>query len=234
MSGRPFRHSDRRSLDGCPLFCQQPDSRPRCGMVWLYDCGDHLMRTHRQLVVYESILQMLQEPGCPFCRFLKFQTATLHSHPEENVHRLCNSYTWGLAAVQNALAAPQVFIKLVDKRGESSKSESGCDICGEVLAEEEPRLREFASCLRRNDVTQWLRVCGFVYPPRAEVAQPSLACAQRPSRRYHRKLSPATGARTAASECRTTFRQSRMERTGSRGGVSCLAKRATFLREDVC
>jgi hypothetical protein len=116
------------------------------------------MRTHRQLVVYQSILQVLQEPGCPFCRFLKeFQTARLQNHPKENIHRLCNFHAWGLAAVQNALAAAQVFIKLVDERVEPSKAESGCDICGEVLAEEELRLREFASCLGRNDVSQWLR-----------------------------------------------------------------------------
>jgi hypothetical protein len=29
------------------------------------------MRTHKQLVEYQSILQVLQEPGCPFFRFLK-------------------------------------------------------------------------------------------------------------------------------------------------------------------
>jgi hypothetical protein len=116
------------------------------------------MRTHKQLVVYQSILQVLQEPGCPFCRFLKeFQTARLQNHPQNSIHRLCNFHAWGLAAVQNALAAVQVFIKLVDEQAEPSKSDSGCDICGEVLAEEGLRLREFASCLRRPDVTQWLR-----------------------------------------------------------------------------
>ena len=116
------------------------------------------MRTHRQLVVYQSILQVLQEPGCPFCRFLKeFQTARLQNHPKENIHRLCNFHAWGLAAVQNALAAAQVFIKLVDEPAKASMSQAGCDICGEVLAEEELRLREFASCLGRNDVSQWLR-----------------------------------------------------------------------------
>ena len=42
------------------------------------------MRTHRQLVLYQSILQVLQESGCPFCRFLKeYQTARLQNHPKE-------------------------------------------------------------------------------------------------------------------------------------------------------
>lgn len=116
------------------------------------------MRTHRQLVVYESILQVLQDSGCPFCRFLKeFQTATLQNHPKENIHRLCNFHAWGLAAVQNALAAAQVFIKLVDEPAKASISESGCDICREIAAEEDLRLRELVSCLSRTEVSHWLR-----------------------------------------------------------------------------
>jgi len=116
------------------------------------------MRTHKQLVVYQSILEVLQEPGCPFCRFLKeYQAARLQSHSKENIHRLCNFHAWGLAAVQNAPAAAQVFIRLVDEPAEVSQSDSRCDICREVLAEEELRLREFVSCLARNDVSEWLR-----------------------------------------------------------------------------
>lgn len=116
------------------------------------------MRTHRQLVVYQSILQVLQESGCPFCRFLKeFQAARLQNHPKDSIHRLCNFHAWGLAAVQNAPAAAQVFIKLVDEHEEVSKADSGCDICNEVIAEEDLRLREFVSCLAQNGVLQWLR-----------------------------------------------------------------------------
>ena len=64
------------------------------------------MRTHKQLVLYQSILQVLQESGCPFCRFLKeYQTARLQNHPKESIHRLCNFHAWGLAAVQDAPAA---------------------------------------------------------------------------------------------------------------------------------
>jgi hypothetical protein len=114
------------------------------------------MRTHRQLVLYQSILQVLQESGCPFCRFLKeYQTARLQNHPKESIHRLCNFHTWGLAAVQDAPAAAQVFIKLVDESDLLSKAE--CDICMEVLAEEDLRIRELVSCLSRTDVSQWLR-----------------------------------------------------------------------------
>jgi hypothetical protein len=116
------------------------------------------MRTHKQLVVYQSILQVLHEPGCPFCRFLKeFQTARLQNHAKENIHRLCNFHAWGLAAVQNAAVAAQVFMKLVDEPPAISEADCGCDVCREVLSEENLRIREFVSCLARTDVVHWLR-----------------------------------------------------------------------------
>lgn len=116
------------------------------------------MRTHKQLVLYQSILQVLQEPGCPFCRFLKeYQTARLQNHSKEDIHSLCNFHAWGLAAVQNAPAAALVFIKLVDEPLSVSKEDSACDVCREVLAEEGLRLREFVSCIAQIVVSQWLR-----------------------------------------------------------------------------
>lgn len=112
------------------------------------------MRTHRQLLLYQSILQVLEDSGCPFCRFLKeYQTARLQNHPKESCHRLCNFHTWGLAAVQDAPAAAQVFIKLVGEPPPLSKEESECDVCREVVAEENLRLREFVSCISRPDVS---------------------------------------------------------------------------------
>jgi hypothetical protein len=124
------------------------------------------MRTHKQLVLYESILEVLQESGCPFCRFLKeYQTARLQSHPNESIHRLCNFHTWGLAAVQDAPGAAQAFIKLVDEPAFFSKGDSGCDICREVLAEEELRVREFVGCLSRTAVSLWLQGAAVLCMP---------------------------------------------------------------------
>jgi hypothetical protein len=116
------------------------------------------MRTQKQLVFYESILDALQEPGCPFCRFLKeYQAARLQNRPEKDTHRLCNFHTWGLAVVQNALTAAQVFIKLVDEPVPVSTEVTVCDICNEITAEEDRRIREFVSCIHRTDVSGWLR-----------------------------------------------------------------------------
>jgi predicted dithiol-disulfide oxidoreductase (DUF899 family) len=70
------------------------------------------VRTHRQLVVYQSILQVLHESGCPLCSFLKeYQAARLQKRSESETHRRCNFHAWGLAAVQDAPAAAQAFIE---------------------------------------------------------------------------------------------------------------------------
>jgi len=116
------------------------------------------MSTQKQLVIYQSILEVLQEPGCPFCRFLKeYQAARLQHHSEQDIHHLCNFHTWGLAAVQNALTAAEVFIHLVEEPAPISSDAADCDICKEVYAEEDRRIREFVSCIYRTGVADWLR-----------------------------------------------------------------------------
>jgi predicted dithiol-disulfide oxidoreductase (DUF899 family) len=76
------------------------------------------VRTHRQLVVYHSILQVLHESGCPFCKFLKeYQTARLQNRSDVETRCLCNFHTWGLAAVQDAPAAAQAFIRFAMRFG---------------------------------------------------------------------------------------------------------------------
>jgi glutaredoxin len=126
------------------------------------------MRTHKQLVIYQSILQVLSEPGCPFCRFLKeYQAERLQNHSKDDIHRLCNFHAWGLAAVQKAPTAAQVFIKLVDEPAPTSIGDAVCDICKEVLAEEDLRTREFVSCLARPGVSHWLRTSAVLCIPHA-------------------------------------------------------------------
>jgi hypothetical protein len=116
------------------------------------------MRTHKQLVTHGSILQVLQDSGCPFCRFLKeFQAVRLQNAGKNEIHQLCNFHAWGLAAVQDAIAAANVFLKLLEEPTSVSNGDSGCDICREIIAEEDLRIREFVSCLTRKDVSHWLR-----------------------------------------------------------------------------
>jgi hypothetical protein len=124
------------------------------------------MRTHKQLITYQSILQVLPQPGCPFCRFLKeYQTARLQNHPKDDIHRLCNFHAWGMAAVQDVPNAAQVFIRLVDEPLTPPNEETACDICKEVLAEEELRICEFVRYLGRTDVSRWLQENGVLCIP---------------------------------------------------------------------
>src|SRR5450756_724459 len=126
--GDAVHHTKRRILPCCPLCRWEFHPRACSGMVWRIDCGDSAMRTHKQIVVYESILQVLQDSGCPFCRLLKeYQAARLQNHWKENTHRLCNFHLWGMAAVQNAPIATKVFIKLVDESLPVPRSEDACD-----------------------------------------------------------------------------------------------------------
>jgi hypothetical protein len=63
---------------------------------------------------YQSILQVLGEAGCPFCRFMKnFQSALLQEPEREVHHHLCNFHTGGLAATQQATSAAEHFMSLL-------------------------------------------------------------------------------------------------------------------------
>jgi hypothetical protein len=180
------------------------------------------MRTHKQFVLYQSILQVLQEPGCPFCRFLKeYQTARLQNHSTEDIHSLCNFHAWGLAAVQNAPAAAQVFIKLVDELLSLSKAEFECDVCREVLAEENLRVREFVSCITRTDVSHWLRGSAVLCIPHGA--------------KLRRQVQPVVAARIDAiiENCRQQLAQElqhlRDEPEQDRTGWGAIGRAAEFL-----
>lgn len=126
------------------------------------------MRTHRQLVVYQSILQVLHEHGCPFCKFLKeYQAGRLQRRLESETHHLCNFHAWGLAAVQDAPVAARAFIQILNEGEPIANGSQTCDVCNEVMAEEDLRIREFATCLHRPDMADWLRTEAVLCIPHA-------------------------------------------------------------------
>jgi len=114
------------------------------------------MRTNK-IMNYESILQVLGEAGCPFCRFMKnFQAALLQDPAQKEIHHLCNFHTWGIAATQRALFAAQVFLNLMSKQSDDPPA-FPCDICILLQMEEDRRIREFLGCAQHKLVAQWLR-----------------------------------------------------------------------------
>lgn len=180
------------------------------------------MRTHRQLVVYQSILQVLHEPGCPFCKFLKeYQAGRLQKRSESETHRLCNFHTWGLAAVQDAPAAAQAFIGMLSEPESIANGTQACDVCNEVKAEEDLRIREMATCLHRPDVADWLRTEAVLCIPHAT--------------KLRREVPPILASRIDAvvQNCRRQLMedldQLRNEPDMDRAGWGALGKAAEFL-----
>lgn len=106
---------------------------------------------------YESILQVLDETGCPFCRFMKnFQAALLQDQTVKNIHHLCNFHTWGLAASQPAVSAAGIFLDLLATQSDTIPA-SACGICVLLQLEEDRRIREFIGCAHHKLVEQWIR-----------------------------------------------------------------------------
>lgn len=114
------------------------------------------MRANK-ILNYESILQVLDETGCPLCRFMKnFQAALLQDQSVKDIHHLCNFHTWGLAASQRAASATSIFLDLLTAQSDAEPS-SSCDICILLQMEEDRRVREFIGCAHHKLVTQWMR-----------------------------------------------------------------------------
>ena len=114
------------------------------------------MRANK-IINYESILQVLAETGCPFCRFMRnCQAALLQDPSEKEIYHLCSFHTWGLAATQRAVSAAGLLLTLVEKRTAPSEA-AACDICVLLEMEEDRRIREFIGLLNHKLVAQWLR-----------------------------------------------------------------------------
>jgi len=153
--GDIFESANGRLFHGCPIRCSEclpwSDSR----MVRSLDREAFLMRAHK-VVNYESILQVLGEAGCPFCRFMKNVQTALLQEPGREIHQLCNFHTWGLAATQEAVSAAEHFMALLQDRSGGIPS-SSCTICTLLQEEEDFRIREFISYTEHKLVAQWLR-----------------------------------------------------------------------------
>jgi hypothetical protein len=117
------------------------------------------MRAHRLLVPRQSLEEVLHEPGCCLCRFLKdYQAIHLQEDSANEIRHLCNFHTWGLAAVQDAPTAADIFIRLlVNDAVPSPNAKPDCDVCRKVGAEEDLRIRELVTLLGKPQVQHWLR-----------------------------------------------------------------------------
>ena len=194
------------------------------------------MRTHRQLVVYQSILQVLHEPGCPFCKFLKeYQAGRLQKRSESETHRLCNFHAWGLAAVQDAPAAAQAFIGMLSEPESIANGTQACDVCNEV---ESGRGSAHSGDGHLPPSTRCGRLAAngscSVHPACNETSAPSAAYSRVEDRYYRAELPPATEGRSGSVAQRTRYGSSRMGRAWTGRRVSGFATRITSVREGKC
>ncbi len=180
------------------------------------------MRTRRQLVMYRSILEVLHEPGCPLCRFLKeFQAGRLQNRSEMETRGLCNFHAWGLAAAQDAPAAAEASIGILNEAVSIANGTQACDVSNEVKAEEDLRTRELATCLHRPDVAVWLRTEAVLCIPHAA--------------KLRRQLSPILASEIDAivQNCRSQLKEDldhlRGEPSMDRSGWGALGRAAEFL-----
>jgi hypothetical protein len=114
------------------------------------------MRPNR-IKPYRSILDALDFPGCPICRFLKnHQSILMQEKTTLKIRHLCNFHTWGVAATQQTVSAANLFQVLLSTQEDSSLP-SDCDICIALRTEERHRIQEFVKYADGLCVTKWLR-----------------------------------------------------------------------------
>jgi hypothetical protein len=136
------------------------------------------MRSH-EIKEYTSVLQVLTEPGCPICTFLKnVQTKLVQEGGLSEFVQLCNAHTWAVAAVRQSETAAQIFLSLLKHRHIYRAHE--CSICLLLDQEEVLRIREFIAILDRRPVLDWIKQHGTFCLPhglnlRAEASIPTRA-----------------------------------------------------------
>jgi hypothetical protein len=121
------------------------------------------MRTHA-VKDYDSVLQVLSEPGCPICAFLRnVQTRLLQRGEIEEFVMLCNPHAWALAAVRDSATAAPIFHALM--RQSSQPEHRECSVCIRLDQEETLRSQELLASLGRRRVLEWVQRKGILCLP---------------------------------------------------------------------
>ncbi|MGA8086731.1 MAG: hypothetical protein WCA10_05455 [Terracidiphilus sp.] len=81
------------------------------------------MRSPRQSALHQSIEELVHEPGCPPGRFLKdYRLIYSQGDSARDIDRLCGIHAWGGAAVQDAQAAGEVLLTMVNENGSMAEA----------------------------------------------------------------------------------------------------------------
>ena len=111
-------------------------------------------------VEYQTISQALVKDACPFCLYLKsFQSKILRElKAPDQITSICNFHAWAMAAASNKAAVSCVFRVLLEQH--SIKEARPCNVCAQVRAEENGRMKEFAGELSQPRIFEWVKAQG--------------------------------------------------------------------------
>ena len=123
------------------------------------------MRAHA-IKGYDSIVQVLSEPGCPICAFLKnVQSQLVQESQLDEVVALCNHHAWAITAVREKVQAAKIFLALIERSSQEEHRE--CSICIRLEQEETLRIQELLANLNQRHVLEWIDKRGSLCIPHA-------------------------------------------------------------------
>lgn len=107
-------------------------------------------------LTYESMLQIAGKGGCVICAFLKNIQSAWLEHPRlDDGSDVCNYHGWAIAAASDGKAAAETFLRLM-KHPEQDHGRTACELCEQVIEEEENKLKELSHILKDPEVLEWL------------------------------------------------------------------------------
>jgi hypothetical protein len=115
----------------------------------------------RAVQKYSSVLDVLDQPGCPICTFLRNEQSGLLQGGIETPPGLCNFHAWGIAAVQDATSAARLFLASLDRlEGSSGESHGECSICSRLREQESAAIADLTASANRSTLDAWFRHSG--------------------------------------------------------------------------
>lgn len=119
----------------------------------------------RKVKHYGSVLQVLNEAGCPICVLLKNLQAKLIQEEETTKFlHLCNTHAWAIAAVRKTESAARIFLSLLETRSRDAQHQQ-CSVCLRLEQEQILRSQELIAAFSEKSVREWLSERGTVCLP---------------------------------------------------------------------
>lgn len=115
---------------------------------------------------YTSVLDVLDEPGCPLCTFLRNLQFDLIQNASAPTALLCNFHGWGIAAIRDSTSAASVLLSSLENLVPSCRASGGeCWVCSRLRSRENTVLSELSSPAQQRRMGSWLQARGAFCAP---------------------------------------------------------------------